>query len=144
VELEDVLGAPALVIRPDGAVRLPVAHDGCRRAIAPLHEHCAFTPVLNVYAVAYLVGGAVWSAVRLRRRGEGSRRRVAGNGLIAIGGLTPAAGGLASRLGGADALPPTLLAGLVLIWAGAVLVARAPRSQQPTADSRQQGRRPRV
>lgn len=104
----------------------------------------AFTPVLNVYAVVYLVGGAIWSAVRLRRRGEGSGRRVAGNVLIAAGGLTPAAGGLASRLGGADALPPTLLVGLTLIWVGAVLAARPPRSQQPTADSRQQDSRPRV
>ncbi|HAX81980.1 MAG TPA: hypothetical protein DCY40_05395 [Actinobacteria bacterium] len=91
----------------------------------------AFTPVLNVYAVVYLVGGAIWSAVRLHRRGEGSGRRVAGNWFIAVGGLTPAAGGLASRLGGADALPPTLLAGLILIWIGAVLAARNPgvRSQ---------------
>jgi hypothetical protein len=83
----------------------------------------AFTPVLNLFAVCYLVGGAIWSAAQLRRRGEGSGRRVIGNLLIALGGLTPAAGGLASRLGGADTLPPTLLAGLVLIWAGAVLAA---------------------
>lgn len=90
----------------------------------------AFTPVLNVYAVAYLTGGAIGTARRLRRQKEGSRRRVAGNFLIAIGGVTPAFGGLASRLGGADALPPTLLAGLVLIWIGAVLAsggARTPR-----------------
>lgn len=97
----------------------------------------AFTPVLNSYAVVYLVGGAVWSAVRLRRNGEGSGRRVVGNGLIAVGGLTPAAGGLASRFGGADALPPTLLIGLILIWTGAVLAARGARSQQPTANSQQ-------
>ncbi len=76
----------------------------------------AFTPVLNTYAVVYLVGGAVRSAMR-----HTDRRRVAGNVLIALGGLTPAFGGVASRLGGADALPPTLLAGLVLIWTGAVL-----------------------
>jgi hypothetical protein len=83
----------------------------------------AFTPVLNIYAVVYLVGGAIWSAQRLHRQGDVTRRRVVGNVLIAAGGLTPAAGGLASRLGGADALPPTLLVGLVLIWVGAVLAA---------------------
>ena len=88
----------------------------------------AFTPILNTYAVVYLVGGALRSA---RNRGEG--RRVAGNVLIALGGLTPAFGGLASRLGGADALPPTLLAGLVLIWVGATLVAQPAR--KPTANS---------
>ena len=87
----------------------------------------AFTPVLNVYAVTYLVGGALWSANRMRRRGGITRRRVAGNVLIAVGGLTPAAGGIASRFGGPDALPPTLLAGLVLIWAGALLASGSSR-----------------
>jgi hypothetical protein len=88
--------------------------------------------VLNVYAVVYLVGGAIWSARRLHRRGDVTRRRVVGNVLIAAGGLTPAAGGLASRHGGADALPPTLLAGLVLIWVGAVLAStRARPGKEP-------------
>jgi hypothetical protein len=76
----------------------------------------AFTPLLNTYAVVYLVGGAIRSARQHR-----DRRRLTGNVLIALGGLTPAFGGVASRFGGADALPPTLLAGLVLIWLGAVL-----------------------
>ena len=78
----------------------------------------AFTPLLNTYAVGYLAGGALLS---IRRRSSGDARRIAGNVLIALGGLTPAFGGLASRLGGADALPPTLLAGLVMIWVGAIL-----------------------
>jgi hypothetical protein len=90
----------------------------------------AFTPVLNVYAVAYLTGGAIWTARRLHRRRDGSGRRVTGNVLIAIGGVTPAFGGLASRLGGADALPPTLLVGLVLIWVGAVLASGGARTPQ--------------
>lgn len=84
----------------------------------------AFTPVLNTYAVVYLVGGAVRSARR-----HTDRRRFGGNVLIAMGGLTPAFGGVASRLGGADALPPTLLAGLVLIWAGAVLAGGGRRGR---------------
>ena len=87
----------------------------------------AFTPVLNVFAVVYLVGGALLSATRLRKRPDVNKRRITGNVLIAIGGLTPAAGGIASRLGGVDALPPTLLAGLTLIWAGAVLAAGSKR-----------------
>lgn len=84
----------------------------------------ALTPPLNVFAVVYLVGGALRSAVRYARRGEGTRPRVLGNVLIALGGITPALGGLASRLGGEGALPPTLLAGVVMIWAGARLAAR--------------------
>jgi hypothetical protein len=83
----------------------------------------AFTPVLNTYAVAYLAGGAILSAVRYRRS-EGSRAQVLGSVLIAMGGITPALGGVASRLGGGDALPLTLFAGLLLIWLGATAVAR--------------------
>lgn len=83
----------------------------------------ALTPILNGFAVIYLVGGAARSALRLARRGEGSKRRVAGNVTLAIGGITPALGGVASRLGGETALAPTLLAGLLLIWAGARLSA---------------------
>ncbi len=87
----------------------------------------AFTPVLNVYAVGYLVGGAIWSARRLHRDRGITGRRIAGNMLIAAGGITPALGGLASRLGGEEALPPTLLVGLVLIWIGAVLASGGKR-----------------
>jgi hypothetical protein len=87
----------------------------------------AFTPVLNLYAVGYLVGGAIWSARRLHRDRGITGRRITGNVLIAIGGLTPAFGGVASRLGGDTALPPTLLVGLVLIWIGAVLASGGKR-----------------
>ena len=87
----------------------------------------AFTPVLNVYAVGYLVGGAIWSARRLHRDRGITGRRITGNVLIAVGGLTPALGGIASRLGGEKALPPTLLVGLVLIWIGAILASGGKR-----------------
>lgn len=87
----------------------------------------AFTPILNLYAAGYLVGGAFWSARRLHRDFGITGRRIAGNVLIALGGLTPALGGLASRLGGEKALPPTLLVGLVSIWIGAVLASGGKR-----------------
>lgn len=89
----------------------------------------AFTPFLNVYAAGYLVGGAIWSARRLRRDRGITGRRIVGNWLIAAGGLAPALGGVASRLGGEDALPPTLLVGLVLIWIGAVLASGEKRGR---------------
>ncbi|MBI5158259.1 MAG: hypothetical protein HZA58_09680 [Acidimicrobiia bacterium] len=87
----------------------------------------AFTPILNLYAVGYLVGGAILSARRLHRDLGITGRRITGNVLIALGGLTPALGGFASRLGGDEALPPTLLVGLVLIWIGAVLASGGKR-----------------
>lgn len=78
----------------------------------------AFTPVVNTYAVVYLVGGAAWSAVSYRLRGRGSRARAVGNMLIAIGGLAPAIGGLFTRFGRTGVLGVSLLIGLTLIWSG--------------------------
>ncbi len=75
------------------------------------------TPLVNMYAVVFLVGGAAWSAVQYRRRGDTSSR-VLGNWLIAIGAILPAMGGAMARAGAAEALYVTELAGLLTIWAG--------------------------
>ena len=47
-----------------------------------------FSPFLNLYAFVFLVGGAVWSAVKYRRV-AGGRPRVIGNVLIAVGRSSP-------------------------------------------------------
>jgi hypothetical protein len=84
-----------------------------------------------------IIGGAVWSAVRLARRRvpalvgaqravSSPRRLVAGNLLIATGTLVLSASGtLAGRLGKDRAFAITLLSGIVVLFAG-FLVASAP------------------
>ncbi|HEX5414509.1 MAG TPA: hypothetical protein VFZ25_02510, partial [Chloroflexota bacterium] len=53
---------------------------------------------LNVYGTVTLCGGALWSFVHFWRSGKLGRRAL-GTFLIAVGGLTVAAGGTANRLG---------------------------------------------
>jgi hypothetical protein len=84
----------------------------------------AFTPPINLYAVSYLAGGAAWSAIRLRRRGEGSTRRVLGNSLIALGAVAPAVGGAFNRFGRSEVLFVANLAGLALIYLGYRAISR--------------------
>jgi hypothetical protein len=76
-----------------------------------------FSPVVNLYAVVFLIGGAIWSAWRYRRRG-GTGRRVSGNLLIAFGAILPGVGGSFARAGIVEVLYVTELIGLLLIWAG--------------------------
>lgn len=76
-----------------------------------------FSPLVNLYAVVFLIGGAIWSAVRYRRRGE-SGARVRGNFLIAFGAILPGVGGSFARAGLVEVLYVTELIGLILIWAG--------------------------
>ncbi len=82
-----------------------------------------FSPLLNLYAVAFLVGGAIWSAVRYARRADQPRSRVYGNALIAAGAILPGIGGAFTRLGHVEVLYATELTGLALIWAGYRVIA---------------------
>ncbi len=84
-----------------------------------------FSPVVNLYAVVLLVGGAVLSAVRYR--GDPARRhRFWANVWIATGAILPGIGGTATRFGYTEVLYVTELAGLALIWLGYRLALRAP------------------
>lgn len=75
------------------------------------------TPVVNLYAVAFLVGGAIWSAIQYKRKGD-APSRVIGNWLIAIGAILPGFGGSFAKAGLVEVLYVTELLGLVCIWAG--------------------------
>ena len=76
-----------------------------------------FSPVVNLYAVVFLIGGAVLSA--LRYSGDPStRHRMWANVLIAIGAILPGIGGTATRMGHVEVLYVTELVGMVLTWAG--------------------------
>lgn len=76
-----------------------------------------FSPLVNLYAVVFLIGGAIWSAVRYRRQGV-TGARVRGNVLIAVGAILPGIGGSFARAGIVEVLYVTELIGLVLIWLG--------------------------
>jgi hypothetical protein len=77
-----------------------------------------FSPLVNIYALFWLVGGAVWSAIRYFLRAEGTERRVVGNTAIAVGALLPAIGGAFARFGRIEVAYVTELIGLALIWVG--------------------------
>lgn len=77
----------------------------------------AFSPFINSYAFLMLVGGAVVSAWRYRRR-PGMEHRLLANVYIAIGGLLPGIGGTFTRFGHVEVLYVTEFIGLVLIYLG--------------------------
>lgn len=75
------------------------------------------SPFLNLYSLVFLVGGAIFSALKFRRHVE-LRDRYVGNILIAIGALLPGIGGTLTRAGFVEALYVTELVGLLLIYTG--------------------------
>jgi hypothetical protein len=77
----------------------------------------AFSPWINSYAVLFLFGGAVYSAIQYFSIEEG-RTRFLGNILIAIGAFLPAIGGLSTRFGHVEVLYITELIGLTFIYFG--------------------------
>lgn len=81
-----------------------------------------FTPIINLYAFVWLVGGAIRSAL------AGSARHplfVRGNVAIAVGGLLPGIGGSLAKAGMVEALYVLELVGLVFLWIGAEAVRRS-------------------
>ncbi len=89
------------------------------------------SPFLNLYALGFLVGGAVLSALRFRKAPE-LRDRFLGNVWIAVGGILPGIGGSFTRFGWVEVLYVTELLGLLLIYAGYRLCIAAPRPQPAT------------
>jgi len=76
-----------------------------------------FSPFVNLYAVIFLIGGAVLSALRYSVN-PATRHRMWANVLIAVGAILPGIGGSATRMGYTEVLYVTELLGLVLIWSG--------------------------
>ena len=75
------------------------------------------SPFINLYAVIFLVGGAIVSAIRFRRS-EDTYHRFVGNVYIAIGAILPGIGGAFTRFGHTEVLYVTELLGLLLIYVG--------------------------
>jgi hypothetical protein len=76
-----------------------------------------FSPFVNIYAVVFLIGGAILSALRYSAD-PATRHRAIANVLIAIGAILPGIGGTATRMGYTEVLYVTELAGLLLTWLG--------------------------
>lgn len=77
----------------------------------------AFSPFINLYAFAFLVGGAVRSAVHFAKDRRGADQ-MWGNVLIATGALLPGIGGSFTRFGYTEVLYVTELLGIILIYLG--------------------------
>jgi hypothetical protein len=77
----------------------------------------AFSPFVNLYAVVFLIGGAILSAVRYAGN-VAMRHRMWANVLIAIGAILPGIGGTATRMGYTEVLYVAELIGLLFTWTG--------------------------
>jgi hypothetical protein len=91
-------------VRPSGAV---LAWSGVR----------LLTPFINLYAVFFLIGGAIRSAWRHYRE-RGHKYRAAGNALIATGAILPGIGGAFAKAGMVEVLYVGECIGIMLIWLG--------------------------
>ncbi|MHA2621047.1 MAG: hypothetical protein V2G42_06340 [bacterium JZ-2024 1] len=79
-----------------------------------------FSPIVNLYALVFLVGGALFSAIQYWKS-HSDFARFAGNLLIAVGALLPAIGGSFTRFGYTEVLYVLEFFGILLIWRGYVL-----------------------
>ena len=75
------------------------------------------SPFINSMAALFLVGGAIYSAIRFFGHPE-SRQVSIGNIFIAIGALLPGIGGMGSRMGHTELLYIAEFIGVILIWVG--------------------------
>ena len=93
------------------------------------------TPVINSYAVFFLIGGAMLSAWR-HYRYRGHSYRAAGNALIALGAILPGVGGSFAKAGVVEALYVGEFVGLIVIWMGDRVCARqeVPRPRSSLAE----------
>ena len=75
------------------------------------------TPFINLYAVFFLIGGAIRSAWRHYHE-RGHKYRAAGNALIATGAILPGIGGSFAKAGMVEVLYVGECLGIILIWIG--------------------------
>jgi len=93
------------------------------------------TPFINIYAVIFLVGGALLSGYRYARQtGVGHGYRAIGNALIAIGGILPGIGGTMAKAGVVEGLYLGEFVGILFIWAGFSVVINATSLATPVAN----------
>lgn len=82
-----------------------------------------FSPFINLYAVVFLIGGAIASAMKFSRDPL-TRHRMWANVWIAVGALLPGIGGTATRFGYTEVLYVMELLGLLCMWRGYAISVR--------------------
>jgi len=90
------------------------------------------TILLNIYGTLALVGGAFYSAFIFWRK-HVLLNRMIGNLLIAVGALAPAMAGLFVKLGLADGLYLSELAGVILMYIGFIQATTVPVAESSTS-----------
>jgi hypothetical protein len=93
------------------------------------------SPFINSLAAFFLIGGAIYSAIRFFRDPE-SRHVAIGNIFIALGALLPGIGGMASRMGHTEWLYIGEFIGVILIWLGYKYCQRPLDAATPSAVAR--------
>lgn len=81
------------------------------------------TPFINLYAVFFLIGGAIKSAWH-HYHDRGHLHRAVGNALIAVGAILPGIGGSFAKAGQVEVLYVAECLGLIIIWLGDRVCAR--------------------
>jgi len=89
-----------------------------------------FSPFVNLYAVVFLIGGAILSALRYSAD-PSTRHRMWANVFIAVGAILPGIGGTATRMGHVEVLYVTELVGMLLTWLGYRMSVRPAASAMP-------------
>jgi len=79
------------------------------------------TPLINIYAFVFLVGGAIYSAIKYSAN-KIYKNRFLGNVLIALGGLLPGIGGSFTKFGYIEVLYVTEFLGILLIYFGYFII----------------------
>jgi len=77
----------------------------------------AFSPFINTWAAIFLIGGAIYSAIKFARSGE-QPERVKANIFIAVGAILPGIGGSFTRAGYTEVLYVTEFLGIIMIYIG--------------------------
>jgi len=128
-----VLFALFVAFSPIDLARLEVHRPG--GAALAWHWIRWFTPIINSYAVFFLIGGAMLSSVRYFQSHDTYHRAV-GNALIATGAILPGVGGAMAKAGRVEALYVGEFAGLILICLGyAFCVRRSVRASRTESNA---------
>lgn len=94
-----------------------------------------FSPFVNLYAVVFLIGGAILSALRYSAD-TSTRHRMWANVFIAVGAILPGIGGTATRMGHVEVLYVTELVGMLLTWTGYRMSVAPPGTRAPSPEPR--------